>query len=190
MIQPAIGEQGMVIDEAFAPMAVTLTLDDEIDVSRGCMIVKTDDVPLVSDQLEVMLVWMGETPMKVNADYLIKRASNVVPGRFTRIDHHIDVNTLAKNATSELKLNEIGQCQLSLNNAISFDSYSEIKGTGSFIVIDRYTHATLAAGMIKAISSELSNSVPVREYNALEKELNALVRRNFPEWGCRSIDDL
>lgn len=190
VIQPAMGEQQMVVDEAFAPMAVTLTLDDEVDVSRGCMIVKSDDVPLMSDKLEVMLVWMGETPMKVNADYLIKRASNVVPGRFTHIDHLVDVNSLEKNAAKALKLNEIGQCQLSLNNVISFDPYSEIKGTGSFIVIDRYTHATLAAGMIKAASSELSNSAPVREYNALEKELNALVRRNFPEWGCRSIDDL
>jgi sulfate adenylyltransferase subunit 1 len=154
------------------------------------MIVKSDDVPLMSDKLEVMLVWMGETPMKVNADYLIKRASNVVPGRFTHIDHLVDVNSLEKNAAKALKLNEIGQCQLSLSNVISFDPYSEIKGTGSFIVIDRYTHATLAAGMIKAASSELSNAAPVREYNALEKELNALVRRNFPEWGCRSIDDL
>ena len=188
VIQPAIGEENMAVDEAFAPMAVTLTLEDEVDISRGDMIVKTSNVPMMSDQLEVMLVWMGEVPMQPNVEYLIKRATNVVPGSFTRIDHKVDVNTLAKGDASELQLNEIGQCQLSLNKLISFDAYADIKGTGSFVVIDKYTHATLAAGMIKGTVETAGKKAQLRQYTSFEKELNAMVREHYPEWGCKLID--
>tara|TARA_R110002095_G_scaffold5415_3_gene12312 strand:+ start:1189 stop:2634 length:1446 start_codon:yes stop_codon:yes gene_type:complete len=190
VIQPAVDEHDMAIDEAFAPMAITLTLEDEVDISRGDMIVKSDDMPQVSDQLEVMLVWMGEVPLRMGVDVLIKRATNVVSGQFSRIDHKVDVNSLEKVAATELQLNEIGQCQLSLKQLISFDAYADIKATGSFIVIDKYTHATLAAGMIQRQSDSAVNATPLKEYSAFEKDLNALVRRHFPEWGCRSIDDL
>jgi sulfate adenylyltransferase subunit 1 len=192
VIQPAIGEENMAVDEAFAPMAVTLTFEDEVDVSRGDMIVKTSNVPAMSDQLEVMLVWMGEVPMQPNVEYLIKRATNVVPGSFTSIDHKVDVNTLAKGDALELQLqlNEIGQCQLSLNKVISFDAYADNKGTGSFIVIDKYTHATLAAGMVQRASDETTLRKSARKYSTFEKNLNEMVRENFPEWGCRSIDEL
>jgi sulfate adenylyltransferase subunit 1 len=190
VIQPAIGEENMTVAEAFAPMAITLTLEDEVDISRGDMIVKTDDMPNMSDQLEVMLVWMSEVPMQPNIDYLIKRATNVVPGQFSKIDHKVDVNSLEKIVASELQLNEIAQCQLSLKQAIAFDSYADVKGTGSFIIIDKYTHATLAAGMIVKAASAASKRSDVREYSAFEKDLNALVRQHFPEWGCRPIDDL
>ena len=191
LIQPSTDEQNMSIEEAFAPMAITLTLEDEVDISRGDMIVKSDDMPETANQLEVMLVWMNEKPMQVGADYLIKRASNLIPGQFRAVNHKIDVNTLEEQAANELQLNEIGRCQLSLNKTIAFDAYADVKGTGSFIVIDKYTHATLAAGMIQqgsakqAIKQETS-----REYSAFEKDMNALVRQHFPEWGCRSIDEL
>jgi len=190
VIQPAIGEQEMDIEEAFAPMAITLTLEDEVDISRGDMIVKTADLPEVSDQFEVMLVWMNEVPMQANTDYLIKRASNVVPGQFSSIDHKVNVNTLEKEPADGLELNEIAQCQLTLKQAIAFDAYSDIKGTGSFIVIDKYTHATLAAGMIQRKATGVTTQAKTREYSAFEKDLNKLVREHFPEWGCRSIDDL
>lgn len=190
VIQPAIGEDDMAVNEAFAPMAITLTLEDEVDVSRGDMIVRAADVPSMADQLDVMLVWMGEMPMQPNVDYLIKRATNVVPGRFSNIDFKVDVNTLEKETASDLHLNEIGQCQLSLNKMISFDAYADIKGTGSFVVIDKYTHATLAAGMIQKASSQKGSQDVVQQYTAFEKDLNAMVRENFPEWGCRAIDEL
>ena len=190
VIQPAIGEENMAVDEAFSPMAITLTLDDEVDISRGDMIVKTDGIPELADTFDVNLVWMNEVAMQPNTDYLIKRASNVVPGRFSKIDHKVDVNSLEKVAASELQLNEIAQCQLSLKQAIAFDSYADVKGTGSFIVIDKYTHATLAAGMIVKSSSKENDQKMSREYSAVEKDLNALIRSNFPEWGCRSVDDL
>jgi sulfate adenylyltransferase subunit 1 len=188
IIQPAIGEENMAVDEAFAPMAVTLTLEDEVDVSRGDMIVKTSNIPSMSNQLEVMLVWMGEVPMQPNVEYLIKRATNVVPGRFKCIDHKIDVNTLAKGEAAELHLNEIGQCQLSLNKLISFDAYADIKGTGSFIVIDKYTHATLAAGMVQRAGNTIGQKSQQRQYTSFEKELNEMVRQHYPEWGCKPID--
>ncbi|ORU91654.1 MAG: sulfate adenylyltransferase subunit CysN [Cycloclasticus sp. symbiont of Bathymodiolus heckerae] len=188
VIQPAIGEQNMAIDEAFAPMAITLTLEDEVDISRGDMIVKSSDLPDVSDQFEVMMVWMNEVPMQTGTDYLIKRATNVIPGQFSAIGHKVNVNSLEKESASELQLNEIAQCQLSLKQAIAFDAYNDIKGTGSFIVIDKYTHATLAAGMVQRTSNSGSSS-NTRQYSAFEKELNAMVRKHFPEWACRDIDD-
>jgi sulfate adenylyltransferase subunit 1 len=190
VIQPAVTQETMEIPSAFAPMAITLTLNDEVDISRGDMIVKSSDIPEVADHLEVMLVWMDEVGMRPGTDYLIKRATNVTTGRFSAIDYKVDVNTMEKGEAEILELNEIGQCQLSLNQMISFDPYSEIKGTGSFIVIDKYTNATLAAGMIvkKSASTSLQNTG--KEYSAFEKELNAMIRQNFPEWECKSIVDL
>lgn len=190
VIQPSANESEMEVSEAFAPMAITLTLDDEVDISRGDMIVKTTDIPEVSDQLDVTMVWMNEVAMQTGVDYLIKRATNVVPGRFDVINHKTDVNTLEKIDASELQLNEIAECQLSLKKALAFDAYSDVKGTGSFIVIDKYTHATLAAGMIQGKSNVAVKDVSAKEYSAFEKDLNALVRQHFPEWGCQSIDDL
>ncbi len=190
VIQPAVSVDEMNVDTAFAPMAVTLTLEDEIDISRGDMIVKSSDIPEVSDQFEVMLVWMNETPMHIGCDYLIKRATNVTTGRFIQIDHKVDVNTLEQQPAKQLELNEIAQCRLSLNQKISFDSYDKIKGTGSFVIIDKYTNATLAAGMIKKSSNLQTAAQNQKEYSAFEKDLNALVRQHFPEWECKSINDL
>ena len=190
VIQPAVSVDKMVVDTAFAPMAVTLTLEDEVDISRGDMIVKSSDIPEVADQFEVMLVWMNEVAMRIGTDYLIKRATNVTTGRFVQVDHKIDVNTLEQQPAEQLELNEIAQCRLSLNQNISFDPYEKIKGTGSFVVIDKYTNATLAAGMIKQKCNLQAHVQTQKEYSAFEKDLNALVRQHFPEWQCKSINDL
>ena len=190
VIQPASSLEEMEVESAFAPMAVTLTMEDEIDISRGDMIVKSSDIPEMADALEVMLVWMDEKAMKPNSDYLIKRATNVITGRFTQIDHKVNINTLEKHDADSLELNEIAQCQLSLNRMISFDPYTSIKGTGSFIVIDKYTNATLAAGMILCKLDGGSSLENQRAYSNFEKELNVLVRTQFPEWQCKSIDEL
>lgn len=190
VIQPAVDSDSMAVTNAFAPMAITLTLNDEVDISRGDMIVKSSDIPNVADHLEVMLVWMNETAMRPGNDYLIKRATNVTTGCFTAIDYKVDVNTLEKSPTDTLELNEIAQCQLSLNQMISFDPYAEIKGTGSFIVIDKYTSATLAAGMIVNKLESTTKDVSAKEYSAFEKDLNSLIRQHFPEWECKSIADV
>lgn len=190
VIQPAVSEATMTVDSAFAPMAITLTLEDEIDVSRGDMIVKSSDVPEVSNDLEVMLVWMDESVMVPGTDYIIKKGTNVTRGKFTSIDHQIDVNTLEKSESNKLELNEIGQCRLHVNQTVAFDPYSKIKGTGSFIVIDKYTNATLAAGMIVQKSEAVEDTKVNKQYSDFEKDLNGLIRQHFPEWGCRPIEEL
>ncbi|MEO1896929.1 MAG: sulfate adenylyltransferase subunit CysN [Cycloclasticus sp.] len=189
VIQPATSIDNMDVNDACAPLAITLTLEDEIDVSRGDMIVKSSDLPEVADNLNVMLVWMDEAAMQPGSAYLIKRASNVTTGRFTKINHKVNVNTLEKMDAEQLALNEIAQCELSLNQMISFDPYAKIKGTGSFIVIDKYTNATLAAGMILTKSNSAAQSSK-RVYSEEEKALNEMIREKFPEWGCRRIDEL
>lgn len=189
VIQPAVNEADMQIQTAFAPMAITLTLEDEIDISRGDMLVKSDDLPRVVSEFEVNLVWMNEAAMKPGKEYLIKRATSLITGRFTAIDYQIDVNTHEKSTVDSLALNQIGQCQLQLNQAIAFDAYDQVKGTGSFIVIDKYTHATLGAGMIVKAGDTVS-SVSSREYSEAEKALNAYIRQHYPEWGALAIEDI
>ncbi|MDG6777357.1 sulfate adenylyltransferase subunit CysN [Thiomicrorhabdus sp. zzn3] len=190
ILQPAISEENMAVGEGFAPMAVTLTLEDEIDISRGDMLVKSNDLPEMSDSLKVHLVWMNEQAMVPGSDFLIKRATSLVSGRFVSIDHQIDVNTLEKHYPEKLELNQIAQCQLQLSQVIAFDDYETVKGSGSFIVIDKYTHATLAAGMIIGKGQQVDSVQGQREYSDFEKDLNALIRKHYPEWGCKSISDL
>ncbi len=190
IIKPAVSADDMETTEAFAPMAVTITTEDEIDISRGDMIVKSSDIPEVSDNLEVMMVWMSEAALTTGSEYLIKRSTSLIPGKFTRIDHQVDVNTLAQSEVDKLELNHIGQCQLHLNRAIACDPYTQVKGTGSFIVIDKYTNATLGAGMIIGKGEAIEGATTGRDYSPFEQELNALIRKHYPEWGCRDISEL
>ena len=136
------------LEEAFAPLAVTLTMEDEIDVSRGDMIVRPDNVPKSDDSFDATLVWMSEEPMVPGKQYLIKQTSKVVSGTVTTLRYRIDVNTLHRADAPTLALNEIGRCQIQLNQPIAFDGYRGNPGTGAFIVIDRISNITVAAGMI------------------------------------------
>ncbi len=141
------------INEAFTPMSVTLTLEDEIDVSRGDMLVRPDNVPTMADSLDATIVWMADDALTPGKQYYIKQASKIVSGSISSIRYRIDVNTLHRQATEKLALNEIGRCQVRLNQPIAFDSYRSNHGTGSFIVIDRMTNVTVGAGMILQQSS-------------------------------------
>jgi sulfate adenylyltransferase subunit 1 (EFTu-like GTPase family) len=136
------------LEEGFAGQAVTLTLEDEIDISRGDIIVKVDDQPIVSNKLNANIVWMTENSMVPGKPYDLKFASSSTAGTFTHVHHLIDVNTLEHREANEVKLNEIGLVQVSLDKAVPFDSYARIPGTGSFIIIDRLTNVTIGAGMI------------------------------------------
>ena len=136
------------LEEGFAGQAVTLTLEDEIDISRGDIIVKIDDQPIVSNKLNANIVWMTEKPMTVGKPYDLKFASSATAGTFTHVHHLIDVNTLEQRSAEEIQMNEIGLVQVSLDKAVPFDSYARIPGTGAFIVIDRLTNVTIGAGMI------------------------------------------
>lgn len=136
------------MQEAFIDQAVTITLEDEIDISRGDMIVKTADKPQTSKQLNADIVWMSEDAMKIGKQYDLKFASTPNTGTFSKVHHRVDVNTLELHNSKELKLNEIGLCELTLNKAVAFDPYKKNRATGAFIIIDRLTNVTVGAGMI------------------------------------------
>ena len=136
------------LEEAFPPQAITVTLEDEIDVSRGDMLVRPGQEPTLDSRFDAHLVWMAEAPLRPGRQYLIKQAARTVTGAVSRIHHRIDINTLAHHPAGQLKLNEIGLCEIALSAPIALDPYRRVKGTGSFIVIDRLTHGTVAAGMI------------------------------------------
>jgi bifunctional enzyme CysN/CysC len=136
------------IDEAFAPQSVTLTLTDEIDVSRGDMLVRPDNVPQMAEAFDATIVWMTEEPLTPGKQYWFKAASKTAAGSVSNLRYRIDVNTLHRQDAENLGLNEIGRCHVRLNQPIAFDGYRQNKGTGAFIVIDRMTNVTVGAGMI------------------------------------------
>lgn len=174
------------ITTAFAPMATTITLEDEIDISRGDMIVKSDNIPDVSSNFSVMMVWMSEEPMRLNSSYIIKRATSVINGTFKSIEFKKDINSFDELKSEHLELNDIAKCTLSLDRDIAVDPYNKNRFTGSFIVIDRYTNNTVSAGMIhSSILGEKSQET--KEYTQAEIELNEFIRRNYPEWECKEI---
>src|SRR5437868_558463 len=135
-------------EEAFSPQSVTLTLEDEIDISRGDMIVRPGNVPRVEQKFEATIVWMSEDPLVPGKSYWFKQTSKLTPGTISTLRYQIDVNTLHRQNAPTLKLNEIGRCAVSLSQPICFDGYRRNRATGAFIVIDRVSNSTVAAGMI------------------------------------------
>jgi sulfate adenylyltransferase subunit 1 len=175
------------IQTAFAPMATTITLEDEIDISRGDMIVKSDDIPNVSNQLSTMIVWMSETPMILSSNYIIKRATSVINGSFKSIEYKKDINSFDELTTNKLELNDIAKCTLRLDRQVAVDPYEYNRYTGSFIVIDRYTNETVGAGMIVSSIVGEYKEATTKQYTQTEKELNKYIRANFPEWECKEV---
>jgi len=141
--------------EAIAGQAVTLTLEDEIDISRGEMLAAPDLPPLHTRHLQAHLVWLHDEPLKPGRSYLVKTASALTPGRVTSLKYAVDVNTLEQKPASTLGLNEIGVGLLELDRPASFDPYRQNRDSGSFIVIDRFSNATVAAGMVIAAAPEI-----------------------------------
>ncbi len=154
----SIAGPGGPTDEAPAGLATVVTLTDEIDVSRGDMLAPADNLPHVEHEFEAMLVWMHETPAEVGSSYQLKHAACALPAVLTDIRYRVDVNTMRKldpagspdGATEQgaLRLNDIARCHITLHRPIAFDSYQRNRQTGAFVLIDRVTHATVAAGMI------------------------------------------
>jgi bifunctional enzyme CysN/CysC len=136
------------LPEAQAGAAVTLVLADEVDVSRGDVLSAVKDRAEVSDQFAAHVIWMGEEALLPGRQYLLKLGTNTVPAQVTDLKHKIDVNTLEHLAAKTLHLNEIGVCNVSLATPIAFDPYASNRDMGGFILIDRFTNATVAAGMI------------------------------------------
>ena len=136
------------LEEAFSPMAVALTLEDEIDVSRGDMLVHPANAPQVAHQVEAMVVWMNEKPFSSGKSYWVKQTTRLVSGEIAELRYGVDVNTLEKRPITQLALNEVGHVLLSLNQPIAFDPYKANPATGAFIIIDRLSNNTVGAGMI------------------------------------------
>ncbi|MGB7328548.1 MAG: sulfate adenylyltransferase subunit CysN [Rubripirellula sp.] len=136
------------IDEAFAPLSITLTLADEIDASRGDMMVKPGNLPRSKSEFDAMLVWMNADAMVPGKTYLIKHTTQTLPGTIETLKYRVDVNSLHRSPAPTLELNEIGRVSVSLTGSIHLDPYRRNRSTGAFIVVDRITNATVAAGMI------------------------------------------
>ncbi|WP_106402827.1 sulfate adenylyltransferase subunit CysN [Actinocorallia populi] len=136
------------LQEAIAGRSVTITLTDEIDVSRGDVLAGADAPPDVADQFEGHVVWMSEHDMLPERPYLCQIGTMTVQARITKPKYKINVNTLEKTATSTLVLNEIGMCNISFDRRVPFDPYTENRETGGFTLIDRITNATVGAGML------------------------------------------
>ena len=136
------------LDVAFAPQSITLTLKDQIGASRGETIVAPDYKPQCSDQFLANIVWMGDKPLTSNKTYVFKMEGRQVLGKLPAIAYRLNVNSLQQEPCSELHSNEIGLVQVVLQKQVVFENYADDKRMGSFIVIDRITNETLAAGMI------------------------------------------
>ncbi|MGQ8366818.1 sulfate adenylyltransferase subunit CysN [Glaciecola sp. 1036] len=175
------------LDKATAPFAVTLTLEDEIDISRGDMIVKSENLPLNTNTYRTHLVWMSEDAMIPNKQYNFKFATKLVSGSIRNISHQIDVNTLEESDAVHLNLNEIGVVDIQLTQPVACDPYTENRATGAFIMIDRLTNGTVGAGMI-INAAQVANTKST--FSEFELEFNALVRKHFPHWGAADISKM
>ncbi|WP_419321200.1 sulfate adenylyltransferase subunit CysN [Caulobacter sp. ErkDOM-E] len=136
------------LPQAVAGQSVTITLTDEIDISRGDLIVAADAPSPVAGQFEATVVWMDDEPLPPGRAYLLKIGARTVGASVTEIKHRVNVNTLEKSAAKRLELNEIGVCNLSLDQAVPFEAYADNRELGGFILIDRISNRTVGAGMI------------------------------------------
>ena len=146
------------LKEAFPPMAVTLTLADQIDISRGDVLASPANQPRVSDAMDATLVWMSEEPMTPGKQYIVKHGAKRVFGRVETLRDRIDVNTLELAPASTLELNEIGRIRLVTSEPVAYDAYEDNRSTGSFILIDRLSNITIGAGMIEMPGGQAARS--------------------------------
>lgn len=136
------------LEVALAGQPVTLVLSDQLDISRGDMLSSPDERPQLADQIQAHVVWFDEKPMVPGRSYVLRTECDQVSASVSSLRHRIDVNTLSRASARSLAMNEVGVCNISLQTTIAFDAYRENRTTGNFILIDRFTNATLGAGMI------------------------------------------
>jgi len=146
-IRSVFGPDGE-IEEAFPPLSVGVTVEGDIDISRGNVLVHVHNVPKIDRTLDAMVVWMNEDPLLPGKEYLIKHSTQSVAGVVSTLRYRVDVNTLRRSQRPQLALNEIGRCTVTLSKPIAFDAYYRNRVTGSFIIVDRVSNNTVGAGMI------------------------------------------
>ena len=178
------------LDAAWPGQAITVTLDDEIDISRGDWLVAEDAEVALASAFEADIVWMHEEALAPGRQVDIRLAGRSVSGQVAAIHHQVDVNTLAHHAAERLELNAIARCRVALTAEVPLDDYATSPGTGSFIVIDRLTNVTVGAGMIRGLAEAVTRPAGEVDWAGFELELNALVRKYFPHWEARDLREL
>ncbi len=161
------------LGEAVAGQAITLCLEDEIDISRGDLLAEPGKTPATSDRLQAKIVWLHENHLIQGRSYLLKMGAATTPVQIAELSHKINVNSLHKEPAKALELNEVGLCRLNLSSAIACDRYAETRLTGSFILIDRLSNATVGAGMVEKILPS-SESVPWQDLDVDKAALAAI----------------
>lgn len=177
------------LPQAVAGQAITVTLEDEIDISRGDLLAEVDTSLPVSSQIRADLVWMDEQPLQIGRLYDVKVAGKKTQAIVAEIEYQIDVNSLEQSSPDTLGLNAIARVKLELTEAIAADPYTKIRDTGGMILVDRLTNATVAAMMVVDVLDDVlaASKVPSHEYSEFELEFNALVRKHFPHWQALDI---
>lgn len=173
-------------DRAWPGDAITVTLEDEVDISRGDLLVHASDQPALGNRFAAHLVWINEQALQPGREYGIKIVTLVTNCSVREVLEEIDVNTLERSpeASGGLALNGIGLCALELAEPVVVEDYLSHPGTGNFILIDKMSNVTVAAGMVER-ALDGGGAEHERIYMEEERNLNRFVRENFPEWGCK-----
>ena len=176
------------IELAWPGDAVTITLEDEVDISRGNLLVHAGQEPAMGERFAAHLVWMNEKALVPGREYGIKIGTKVTNCFVNEVLEEVDINTLERNKkiAGGLELNAIGLCDLQLTEPVVMENYQSQPGTGAFILIDRLTNVTVAAGMVERALGG-SGDLPKRQYTEAERNLNRFIRENYPEWACKSV---
>jgi sulfate adenylyltransferase large subunit len=177
------------LDEAYAPMSVTLTLADEIDISRGDMLVAGEE-PKVARAFEATLVWFDAHPLDTTHEYLVKHTTQTVQARVEKVKHLVNVAKLETEPASSLAMNEIGVVRISTARPLFFDPYRDNRATGSFILIDRKTNATAGAGMILGAVEGSAESGQDRLVRLVRQAVGEDVELNLPADDAQAVEAL
>ena len=167
------------LSHAYSPMSVTLQLEEEIDLSRGDMLVSAQDVPPISRSVRAMVVWLHVNPLELGRAYLVKHTVRQTTIRATAIHHRVNINSLMQEQATQLRMNEIGSVEFEANVPLFFDPYSSNRTTGSFILIDALSNATVGAGMIQ------EDTVANRRIDSAEESTNL----HFPAGSMVSAEE-
>ncbi|WP_110655595.1 sulfate adenylyltransferase subunit CysN [Salinicola halimionae] len=181
------------LEEAYPGQAITVTLTDEIDISRGDWLVAADAEVEQSRALAADIVWMHDAALEPGRLYDFKIGTQEIAGKIAAIDYQIDVNTLEHHDAASLPLNAIGRCRVELTASVPLDDYRKSPGTGSFVVIDRLSNITVGAGLIRGAVEESTHSSAADgevDWQAFEVEFNALIRKHFPHWEAKDMGEL
>ncbi|MGB2078933.1 MAG: sulfate adenylyltransferase subunit CysN [Vibrio sp.] len=177
------------LESAQSGQAITITLDQEIDISRGDLIVPAKSELTSANQIQADVVWMTEKPFEPGRQYDIKIAGKTVQGELSKVIHQYDINHLSAFESDHLALNNIGLCQLSFTQSVAVDKYLNCADTGGFIIIDRLTNVTVGAGMIRQ-TEQASTQALETQISSFEVELNQLIRKHFPHWDAKDLSQV